>query len=41
MRNVDEDMTAEECEIGFDQIDMNRDGAIDFDEFVAWSKGRE
>ena len=41
MRNIDEDMTAEECQIGFDQIDANRDGAIDFDEFVTWSKGRE
>ena len=41
MRNMDEDMSAEECQIGFDQIDANRDGAIDFDEFVTWSKGRE
>jgi Ca2+-binding EF-hand superfamily protein len=41
MRNVDEDMTAEECQIGFDQIDTNRDGAIDIDEFVAWSNGRD
>ena len=41
MRSVDEDMTAEECEIGFDEIDTNRDGSIEFDEFVAWSKGRE
>ena len=36
MKNVDEDVTSEECEIGFDSIDTNRDGEIDFDEFVAW-----
>ena len=36
MRNLDEDMTSEECEIGFDAIDTNRDGAIEFDEFYAW-----
>lgn len=36
MRNTDEEMTAEECQIGFDEIDANRDGLIDFGEFVAW-----
>ena len=36
METVDEDITAEECEIGFDEIDANRDGAIEFDEFLAW-----
>ncbi len=41
MRNVDEDMTAAECQIGFDEIDTNRDGAIEFEEFEAWSRGRE
>ena len=41
MRNVDEDLTAEQCEIGFDEIDTNRDGAIEFEEFVAWSTGKE
>ena len=40
MRSVDEDMTAAECQIGFDEIDTNRDGAIDFEEFAAWAKGR-
>jgi hypothetical protein len=34
-------MTAEECQIGFDEIDSNRDGAIEFDEFKAWARGRE
>ena len=36
METVDEDMTAEECGIGFSEIDVNRDGAIDFNEFLAW-----
>jgi len=40
MRSVDEDMTAEQCEIGFDQIDTNHDGVIDFEEFVTWSTQR-
>jgi len=29
MGNVDEDITTEELQIGFDEIDTNRDGAID------------
>jgi Ca2+-binding EF-hand superfamily protein len=41
MRNMDEDITAEECQIGFDEIDADRDGAIDFPEFEAWLKGKE
>jgi Ca2+-binding EF-hand superfamily protein len=41
MRNVDENMTAEECEIGFEEIDTNRDGAIEFEEFHAWARDRE
>jgi Ca2+-binding EF-hand superfamily protein len=40
MRNVDENMTAEECEIGFEEIDTNHDGAIDFDEFETWARDR-
>jgi calmodulin len=36
MRNTDEDITPEECQIGFDEIDTNRDGVIDFTEFHAW-----
>jgi Ca2+-binding EF-hand superfamily protein len=39
MKSVDEDMTAGECQVGFEEIDTDRDGAIQFDEFVAWSKG--
>jgi Ca2+-binding EF-hand superfamily protein len=29
-------MTGEEIQIGFDSIDTNRDGAIEFEEFLAW-----
>ncbi len=36
METLDENMTAEQCEIGFDSIDTNRDGAISFEEFLAW-----
>jgi Ca2+-binding EF-hand superfamily protein len=36
METVDEEITAEECQIGFDEIDSNRDGAIEFEEFLAW-----
>jgi calmodulin len=40
MNTVDENVTAEECEIGFDEIDTDHDGAIEFDEFVAWMSQR-
>ena len=36
MTTLDEDMTTKECEIGFDEIDSNRDGGITFEEFSAW-----
>ena len=36
METVDENVTAEECQIGFTEIDANADGAIDFNEFLAW-----
>lgn len=36
MESVDESLTAAECEIGFDEVDTNRDGAIGFDEFYQW-----
>jgi calmodulin len=36
MRTADEDITTEECQIAFDEIDANRDGAIDFEEFLTW-----
>jgi hypothetical protein len=29
-------MSGEECRIGFAEIDTNRDGRIQFDEFLNW-----
>lgn len=39
MEALDENLTSEECQIGFDEIDSNHDGAVDFDEFQAWWTG--
>ena len=36
MQNMDENISSEECQIGFDEIDRDGDGAITFDEFFAW-----
>jgi calmodulin len=36
MRGVDENITSEEAQIGFDDMDRDRDGVIEFDEFFAW-----
>ncbi len=36
METVDENISSPECEIGFDEIDANRDGAIEFEEFFDW-----
>jgi calmodulin len=36
MTSLDPDMSTEECTIGFDEIDVNRDGGIQFEEFAAW-----
>jgi Ca2+-binding EF-hand superfamily protein len=33
---LDENMDPEGCRIGFREIDADHDGAIGFDEFVAW-----
>ncbi len=32
----DDELSLEERRIGFQEIDQDRDGAIDFHEFVAW-----
>jgi calmodulin len=34
--NLDAEMSAEEKKLGFHEIDTDKNGAIDFDEFVAW-----
>lgn len=36
MQALDGNLTSEECQIGFEEIDGNRDGAVDFEEFHAW-----
>jgi Ca2+-binding EF-hand superfamily protein len=36
MHNRDVAMTAEECQVAFDEIDTNRDGLIDFARFLLW-----
>jgi Ca2+-binding EF-hand superfamily protein len=38
MQTVDENMSAEEIQIGFDDIDRDRDGAISFEEFHEWRR---
>jgi Ca2+-binding EF-hand superfamily protein len=36
MRNLDEDVTAEECELCFSEVDRNRNGVVELDEFLRW-----
>jgi calmodulin len=38
--NVGAGMAREECRIGFEEIDADRDGHIDFDEFLRWWEER-
>ncbi|HEU4529632.1 MAG TPA: EF-hand domain-containing protein [Steroidobacteraceae bacterium] len=38
MTDFDPEMSEEECEIGFEEIDRDRDGKITFEEFRAWWK---
>lgn len=33
---LESDMSEREAKIGFEEIDTNDDGLIDFEEFVAW-----
>ena len=40
MSKLDPQISPEECRIGFDEIDTNRDGAIEFDEFTVWWNDR-
>ena len=40
MQTLDENLSSEECQIGFDEIDQDRDGVIRFDEFFAWRTDR-
>jgi len=36
MENSDEEMTTEECQTAFDEIDTDNDGLIDFAHLLAW-----
>ena len=36
MDGIGADLTTEECQIGFAEIDSDRDGAIEFEEFLDW-----
>jgi Ca2+-binding EF-hand superfamily protein len=36
MKTLDDEISTEECEVGFEVIDVNKDGGITFDEFSAW-----
>jgi len=36
LEDLEAGISEEEARIGFEEIDTDRDGAIEFDEFVAW-----
>lgn len=36
LQDLDAGMTENEARLGFREIDTDRDGAIEFEEFVAW-----
>ncbi|MGI9326155.1 MAG: EF-hand domain-containing protein [Pseudomonadales bacterium] len=36
LKNIGSDVTEDECRIGFAELDSDRDGRIDFNEFVNW-----
>lgn len=36
MAELDPDMSEEECRIGFEEIDLDHDGMISFEEFRTW-----
>ena len=40
MDGLGADMSSEECRIGFTEIDSNRDGRIEFREFMDWWTAR-
>jgi calmodulin len=39
LQGLDADMSESEMKIGFDEVDTNRDGLIDCQEFVDWWSG--
>lgn len=36
LANLEAEMSEDEARIGFDEIDTDDDGSIDFEEFLAW-----
>jgi Ca2+-binding EF-hand superfamily protein len=40
INTTDLQMSSEECQIAFDEIDTDRDGLIDFAQFLVWSNER-
>ena len=40
MRGLEAGASQEQLDIGFDEIDSDNDGYIEFEEFVAWWEGR-
>lgn len=40
LNNIGAGMSTRECRIGFSEIDTDRDGRIDFDEFYRWWQDR-
>jgi Ca2+-binding EF-hand superfamily protein len=40
MDGLGAEMTSEECRVGFAEIDSNRDGRIEFQEFLDWWTAR-
>ena len=36
MSSTDAQLSAEECQIAFDEIDTNHDGLVDFAQFLLW-----
>ena len=36
LKNIGSDVNAEECRIGFEELDTDKDGRIDFQEFIVW-----
>lgn len=36
LKNLEAEMSDDEASIGFEEIDTDNDGLIDFDEFLAW-----
>lgn len=36
LQNIGSEVSEQECRIGFEELDTDKDGMIDFSEFMAW-----